>query len=89
MSATKGRSDYPALASQTSSVVAEKATGPEVVSSASEISIKSLAKEIRDLIDGDRYFLSPRVRTLQEILHMIIRSCVREVQQIGHGTRIG
>jgi hypothetical protein len=30
-----------------------------------------LAKELRDLIDGDRYFLSPRVRTLQEILDMI------------------
>jgi hypothetical protein len=66
------------LASQTSSVVAEKATGPEVVSSASEISITSLAKEIHDLIDGDRYFLSPRARTLQEILHMIRPQPVRE-----------
>ena len=52
-------------------MVAEKATGPEVVSSASEISITSLAKEIRDLIVGDLYFLSRRVRTLQEILHMV------------------
>jgi hypothetical protein len=30
-----------------------------------------LARELRDLIDGDRFFLSPRVRTLREILNMI------------------
>jgi hypothetical protein len=30
-----------------------------------------LARELRGLIDGDRYFLSRRVRTLQEILDMI------------------
>jgi hypothetical protein len=37
-----------------------------------------LAKELRDLIDGDRYFLSPRVRTLQEILDMIRPQPVRK-----------
>jgi hypothetical protein len=37
-----------------------------------------LARELRDLIDGDRYFLSPRVRTLQEILDMIRPPPVRE-----------
>jgi hypothetical protein len=37
-----------------------------------------LAKELRDLIDGDRYFLSPRVRTLQQILDMIRPPPVRE-----------
>src|SRR5258706_3519131 len=30
-----------------------------------------LEKELRDLIDADRYFLSPRVQTLRDILHRI------------------
>jgi hypothetical protein len=37
-----------------------------------------LAKELRDLIDGDKYFLSPRVRTLIEILNMIRPEPIRE-----------
>jgi hypothetical protein len=37
-----------------------------------------LVKELRALIDGDRYFLSPRVRTLQEILDMIRPTARRE-----------
>jgi hypothetical protein len=37
-----------------------------------------LAKELRGLIDGDRYFLSRRVRTLQEILDMVRPPPVRE-----------
>jgi hypothetical protein len=31
----------------------------------------ALERELRDLIDADRYFLSPRVRTLREILNKI------------------
>jgi hypothetical protein len=30
-----------------------------------------LARELRDLIDADRYFLSPRVRMLRDILNKI------------------
>ncbi len=30
-----------------------------------------LARELRELIEGDRYFLSPRARTLREILNKI------------------
>jgi hypothetical protein len=31
----------------------------------------ALEKELRDLIDADSYFLSPRVQTLREILYKI------------------
>jgi hypothetical protein len=37
-----------------------------------------LARELRTLIDGDRYFLSPRVRSLQAILDKIRPSRPRE-----------
>jgi hypothetical protein len=37
-----------------------------------------LARELRGLIDSDRFFLSPRVRTLQEILDMIRPQPIRE-----------
>jgi hypothetical protein len=38
----------------------------------------ALAKELTAIIDGDRYFLSPRIRTLREIRNMICPEPKRE-----------
>jgi hypothetical protein len=38
----------------------------------------ALLKELNDIIDGDRYFLSPRIRTLEEIRAKIRPGPVRE-----------
>jgi hypothetical protein len=44
-----------------------------------------LARELRELIDADRYFLSPRVQTLREILNRIRPEPAREpLPQIRH-----
>jgi len=37
-----------------------------------------LETELRNILDNDRYFLSPRVRTLREILNKIRPEPVRE-----------
>jgi hypothetical protein len=38
----------------------------------------ALLRELDGIIDGDKYFLSPRVRTLREILNMIRPEPIRE-----------
>ena len=38
----------------------------------------ALERELTSIIDGDRYFLSPRIQTLREIRNMIRPEPVRE-----------
>jgi hypothetical protein len=38
----------------------------------------ALEKELRDIVENDRYPFSPRIRTLRDILHMIRPEPARE-----------
>ena len=44
----------------------------------SEEQAAALERELTSIIDGDRYFLSPRIQTLREIRNMIRPEPVRE-----------